>query len=78
MEGRRLFAGSHRLGSGMAFALGTAALTGGDSRVREWSVTGGCILRGWWIREREDRVFDLRTAVLFLVILWPLFEPRGW
>ena len=38
-EGRRLFAGSHRLGSGIkAFALGTAAaLTGGDSRVREWS-----------------------------------------
>jgi len=45
---------------------GTAtALTGGAECVS--GVTGGCILsRGWWrIREREDRVFDLRTAVFF-------------
>ena len=46
--------------------------TGGDCCCTDWRWQpsawvewGGCILRGWWIREREDRVFDLRTAVFF-------------
>ena len=57
-EGRRLFAGSQAAGM-KAFALGwrsgtAAALTGGDSRVREWSEVVAFSEDGGSGRERTE------------------------